>query len=135
MCCDGVIEQLDNDDLCRCLLNELPAERRLTDVEKECKARGTRDNNTAYLIEVMEVGDDDSVMVERADDADTIQPKRVDKKGYKIRILIVILVFIIIGILASVFLFASSGTDDKKANQQYKYKSEQVQGTITRHRK
>lgn len=135
MCCDGVIEQLDNDDLCRCLLNELPAERRLADVEKECKARGTHDNNTAYLIEVMDVGDDDSVMVGRADDADTMPPQREDKNANKIRIFIVILLFIIIGILASVFLFASSGTDDKGANQQNKHKSEQVQGTITRHRK
>ncbi len=135
MCCDGVVEQLDNNDICKCLLNDLPLERRLAGVEKECKTRDTRDNNTAYLVEMAEVIDIESVVLERVEDADTLQPKREDKKGNKFRMLIILLIFIIIGIMAAVFLFASSDADSKDTKQQNEHKSEQVQGTIKRHNK
>lgn len=55
LCCDGVLEQLDNGDLTDILLDCKPVEERLAAVEKACMERGTRDNNTAYLIEVAEV--------------------------------------------------------------------------------
>lgn len=55
LCCDGVLEQLDNGDLTDILLDGKPVEERLAAVEKACMERGTRDNNTAYLIEVAEV--------------------------------------------------------------------------------
>ncbi len=55
LCCDGVLEQLDNGDLADILLDCEPVEERLAAVEKACMERGTRDNNTAYLIEVAEV--------------------------------------------------------------------------------
>ena len=55
LCCDGVLEQLDNGDLTDILLDCKPVEERLAAVEKACMERGTRDNNTAYLIEVAEL--------------------------------------------------------------------------------
>ena len=59
LCCDGVLEQLDNKDLEGLLLSNRSLEERLQAVEKECRERTTRDNNTAYLLEVTEVGGND----------------------------------------------------------------------------
>lgn len=55
LCCDGVLEQLDNIDLCRLLLNGKTLYERLMSLKEECKTRNTHDNNTAYLIEVADV--------------------------------------------------------------------------------
>lgn len=54
LCCDGVVEQLDNDDLCRMLLSDKSLQERLDDVQAECAARNTRDNHTCYLFEIKE---------------------------------------------------------------------------------
>ncbi len=54
LCCDGVVEQLDNDDLCRMLLSDKSLQERLDDVQAECAARDTRDNHTCYLFEIKE---------------------------------------------------------------------------------
>ena len=56
LCCDGVLEQLDNNDLEGLLLSNRSLEERLQAVERECRERQTHDNNTAYLLEVTEVG-------------------------------------------------------------------------------
>lgn len=52
LCCDGVIEQLTDDDLGRFLLNSRPLADRLNALRKECGKRSTRDNHSCYAIEV-----------------------------------------------------------------------------------
>ena len=54
LCSDGVIEKLE-DDLCQILTEKLPLEKRLEKLKQEALQRDTRDNNSAYLIEVTEV--------------------------------------------------------------------------------
>ena len=56
LCSDGVIEKLE-DDLSQFLLEGLPLKERMEHIQTECFQRETRDNNTAYLIEITEVGD------------------------------------------------------------------------------
>ena len=136
MCCDGVVELLDNDDLCKYLLDDEPISKRLANIEKECKARNTRDNNTAYLIELKEVCDIDTVEVESVENDDTLQPEPVKKQRNKFAMLIIVLIAIIVGVLAFIFLSASSGADNNDTNHiDVHQKTEQVQGTITRHKK
>lgn len=136
MCCDGVIEQLNNDDLCKYLLDDEPISKRLANIERECKAKDTRDNNTAYLVEVTEVCGIDTVVVESVENDDTLQPKPVKEKKNKFLILIIILIVIVVGVLAIIFLPTSSGADNKDPKHiDVHQKTEQVQGTITRHKK
>ena len=52
LCSDGVVEQLDDDDLCRILLADQPLPQRLEALRTACLHRHTCDNNTAYLVEV-----------------------------------------------------------------------------------
>lgn len=133
MCCDGVIEQLDNDDLCTYLLDNRPLEQRLASIKKECEKRGTRDNNTAYAIEICST-DDDSVEVVAVQEQDTLQPQRNNNKQNKLRIYIILLIIAIIAIFAFIFLAASSdGKQDRKQSVQETEKN--VQGTISRHKK
>lgn len=132
MCCDGVVEQLDNKDLCTFLLDNKTLEQRLANIRKECEARGTRDNNTAYAIEISStVGD--SVEVMAVQDDDTLQPVTKKKKGNPMRIVIILLSLVIIAILA--FIFLSSQSDSKQEKTPTMKKTEQVQGTIQRHKK
>lgn len=135
LCCDGVVEQLDNKDLCTYLLEDDPVDERLAQIEQECKARGTRDNNTAYLIEVKEVGGTDTVTVESVESDGSLQRVPVKGKGNMTRNMIFILASIILGILALIFLLAPPATDTKETQKQSVPNREQVQGTITRHRK
>lgn len=135
MCCDGVIERLNNDDLCTYLLDEEPISKRLARIQQECEARGTRDNNTAYLIEVSEIRDAETVEVESVDSDDTLQPEPVKEKSNKLTIFIISLIVVIVGTLAFIFLFASSDMGNKDTDcEDVRQNTEQVQGTITRHR-
>lgn len=130
LCCDGVTEQLNNDDICRLMLSPKTLDKRIADVRNECKARGTKDNNTAYAIEICNA-EDDSVEVMTAQEEDTVQPKA--KKDNKMRIVIILLAFVIVAILAYIFLSVLS--DDKADKTPAIQKKEQVQGTISRHKK
>lgn len=131
MCCDGVVEQLDNNDLCTYLLDDKPLKQRLASIRKECEVRGTRDNNTAYLIEIC---DAESVTLTCAKPSSTqshdIQPKSQSSKP---RLLIMILLATIVFILA--FIFFSAPQTTKKEKEQEIQKTEQLQGTIKRHNK
>lgn len=55
LCCDGIVEQLDNADLTRILLADQPLDQRIGQLRRECADRHTRDNNSCYAIEVAEV--------------------------------------------------------------------------------
>lgn len=133
LCCDGVVEKLDNNDLCSYLLSEKSLEERLTEVEKECMDRDTRDNNTAYLIEVVDVdGGEDEVRLSVAD-SDTVTKGVTSRKMNKSRLLIVLLSLLMAAILALVFLFRTSGEDNKRTDGTQN--TEHTQGTIQRHKK
>ena len=139
LCCDGVLEQLDNNDLCKYLLNEKPLQERLATIRKECETRGTRDNNTAYLIEV---ADADGLRNSRGvDDAElkiiedsTVASNHPAKSGRKRFLpLFVILSILVILFLATAFCLLSF--DVKKVKVQDVPEAGQVQGTIQRHSK
>lgn len=55
LCCDGVVEQLDDDDLCALLLGPGSLSDRLAALRDACIHRHTRDNNSAYLIGITAV--------------------------------------------------------------------------------
>lgn len=131
MCCDGVIEKLDNNDICKMMLGKKPLEKRIAAIRDNCKDRGTRDNNTAYAIEVINA-DMNSVEIRKIEEEDTLQPKPKDKSGKKMYILIILLSLAIVAILAFILLYAPSDKDNKEKNVQ---KTEHVQGIIQRHKK
>ena len=56
LCCDGVVEQLDDTELCALLLAPGSLSDRLAALRDECLHRHTRDNNSAYLIGITAVG-------------------------------------------------------------------------------
>lgn len=57
LCSDGVLEQLENEELCRILANtETTEEEKLSEIENVCK-RGTKDNHTCILLSIGEVED------------------------------------------------------------------------------
>lgn len=56
LCCDGVVEQLDDAELCALLLAPGSLSDRLAALRDECLHRHTRDNNSAYLIGITTVG-------------------------------------------------------------------------------
>lgn len=135
MCCDGVIERLDNNDLCTYLLDDVAIDKRLKRIKKECDTRGTRDNNTAYLLEVTDIqGTDEVVKVRSVTKDDALQHHPYEKTRYKYLIPIILLVLLAIGILVFIFLSAPADKGDKQAIQSNLSKTEQVQGTIQRHK-
>lgn len=69
LCCDGVLEQIEDDELARILLQDAPLGDRVGYIENVCKERNTRDNNTCYLLEVADVKGIDSVLLTEVDSA------------------------------------------------------------------
>lgn len=134
LCSDGVVEQLDNKDLCELLLRDNNLNERKTNVRKECEARGTHDNNTAYLIEVYETGTSSDVVLKQCTESCTLSPdtQQISKESKIPRFTIIILSILIVAILTIIILFMSSH------GKQHKYEevknTEQVQGTIHRHK-
>lgn len=52
LCSDGVLEQLENEELCRILANaQTSDEEKLSEIENVCK-RGTKDNHTCILLSI-----------------------------------------------------------------------------------
>ncbi len=139
LCCDGVLEQLDNNDLATCLLNGKPLEERIATIEKECKERATRDNNTAYLIEVSGVEEMEN---EKADEVrlETVESKTLTsditakpKKGKKHHFLIML--FAVVAVVACALIFMFSSGDAYMEKKHDVPQKEQLQGTIQRHNK
>ncbi|MCQ2077674.1 MAG: protein phosphatase 2C domain-containing protein [Bacteroidaceae bacterium] len=130
LCCDGVVEQLENDDLSNYLLNRTSLKRRLTNLSNECESRGTKDNNTAYLIEIDSVYDVEGEGLTSIVESDTLlQNKQLKSKWIKVLLFVLIIFVIVVAILVYSFFFASF---EKQENLQLKHQSEQVQGTISR---
>lgn len=74
LCCDGVVEQIDNDALTCLLHGQQNMEERIQAIRKECAKRNTNDNNTAYLIEV-------TAIVENLGTKQTSTPTNKEKSG------------------------------------------------------
>lgn len=107
MCCDGVIEQIDNNELEQILLGEGSTEARLDKLRQTCKERNTKDNNSCYLIEVKESDQVVVPVVEVSEAADedrtvTVVPSASKKKSKWL--LWVLLLAIAAGIAAFVLL-------------------------------
>lgn len=66
LCCDGIVEQLDNDDLARILLTDKPLQDRIDQLKDECAQRETRDNNSCYAFEVEALSGIPMVTVEKS---------------------------------------------------------------------
>lgn len=98
LCCDGVTEQLEDEELAALLLQPGSAAERLQAVEHECARRNTRDNNTAYLVEVAGVeGQTDHIeltpVVEAAPDPQPVVRRR-SHRGRNLAVIIVSLIAI-----------------------------------------
>lgn len=55
LCCDGIVEQLDNNDLQQILLEEQPFAKRIEALKQACHTHGTRDNHSCWAFEVEKV--------------------------------------------------------------------------------
>lgn len=52
LCCDGIVEQLDNNDLVSILLTHETLQQRLSRLKDVCAQRETRDNHSCYAVEI-----------------------------------------------------------------------------------
>ena len=69
LCCDGIVEQIENPDLTAILLTNQPLQQRLDMLKAECAKRGTRDNHSCYAFEVEDVEGIEMVAVEKMDES------------------------------------------------------------------
>ena len=115
LCCDGVIEKIENSELEQILLGEGSAEARLNKLKQTCMERNTKDNNSCYLIEVKE---SDQVVVpvvevtEAEDDDRTMTVVPAAKKKSK-WLLWVLLLAIAAGIAVFVMLHITDNSTTK----------------------
>lgn len=147
LCCDGVLEQLDNPDLERILLGRDALEARLRTLQEECLKRETRDNNTAYLIEVEEVENAGQIKADMVahesekTEATTAETTRSGEQSRKSRssIVVAVCLLVIAAILSFLFWGGKSEQPTKENTQQPKVekveKMEKTQGIIKRHKK
>lgn len=148
LCCDGVLEQLDNSDLERLLLSHAKPEERLRSLQEECEKRNTRDNNTAYLIEVKEVEDADQMKLSMVAPQENVKTEattnevtrsRVESRKSRSGIVIAVCLLVIAAILS--FLFWGGRSEQKTEESSQPHKVEKVekegktQGNIQRQKK
>lgn len=151
LCCDGVLEQLDNSDLERLLLSHAKPEERLRSLQEECEKRNTRDNNTAYLIEVKEVEDADQMKLSMVAPQENVKTEattnevtrsRVESRKSRSGIVIAVCLLVIAAILS--FLFWGGRSEQKTEVTSQPHKVEKVekvekegktQGNIQRQKK
>lgn len=117
LCCDGVVEQLEDKDICKILLNDESLENRIGRLQDECKKRETRDNNTAYVIEIKDVTgvseETVDVKADAADDVTLTKPSTgTSRKWFSPKLLIALLALVIILVL--VFIFTGGNAPEKK---------------------
>ena len=129
LCCDGVIEQLENNDLSEILLEDCSLDNRLLNLKNECLKRNTRDNNTAYIIEVEDVEGLEkpsaTVMLDEKETKDEVRTFVVEnqKKNKNLIWIVLSVIVIIVTFVCIFFLFAPSS--DKPV-----LKEDNTQGTI-----
>ena len=126
LCCDGVIEQLENNDLSEILLEDCSLDNRLLNLKNECLKRNTRDNNTAYIIEVEDVEGLEkpsaTVMLDEKETKDEVRTFVVEnqKKNKNLIWIVLSVIVIIVTFVCIFFLFAPSSDNPvlKKDNTQ-----------------
>lgn len=119
MCCDGVIEKIDDNKLQEVLLADAPAQERMETLAKLCRDLDTRDNNTCYFIEIDKaegINADASVAITEASaesvrEMRPLSPKRQQSKMYMLYALIAA---VVCG-LAMYFIFSSSSASEKSS--------------------
>lgn len=133
ICCDGVVEQLEDDDLCRYLLGDKPLSKRLEAVREECRKRNTNDNNTAYLIGIEEAGGMEKGKAASLPDNDSALTADIIPVPWWKSATVWIVASIAIVIMLTAVIFMLSGDGTKKSAKEREPKTEQVQGLIKRH--
>lgn len=125
LCCDGIVEQLDNDDLCRLLLTDMPLADSLNALREECAGRETRDNHTCYLFEVETLEGSEIANVGAVVSADTSTPST--RSHRYLRLLTVVLA--VLCFVGGLFVFTSHHKKPTDGGA----RKVQTQGIITRH--
>lgn len=134
LCCDGVTEQLEDEELAALLLQPGSTAERLQAVEHECARRNTRDNNTAYLVEVAGVEvQTDHIELPLEAEATPDPHLAVKPHCHRGRNLMVIIVSLVAIALMLAFVFYTRQGDTQAEPQSDKAPAGQVQGTIQRH--
>lgn len=114
LCSDGVIEQLDDHDLAQCLLADGTLSDRLQSVAELCRLRRTRDNNTAYAIEIAQ-----GLMV-------AVEPvARQQRHRPKCPLWLIVGLAAVIGAAAAGLYLFGGKPANTKANARHKQKTEQ----------
>lgn len=158
LCCDGIVEQLDNNDLQQIMLANQPLGQRIDALKQTCRTRGTRDNHSCWAFEVEKV---EHTKLQTAHQPETDeerftpnaqpakQPSAPTKHTWPLVALLVCIILLCFG--AGYFLWhkpqqttdAPAATMPQKVEQKveqttepaYSNDSDATQGTITRHHK
>ena len=120
LCCDGIVEQLDNSDLEAILLTNEPLRERLNHLKKVCAQRETRDNHSCYAVEIEAV--EGATMIE--DVAKTITVEATHKPVKSHRWLWWIIAGIAVVSAIAIWMFSHQENQEVPA----------VQGTIQRNK-
>lgn len=137
LCCDGVLEKIDDDELCRILLSDKTAEERVAMIEDECGKRETRDNNTCYLLEIDHVEKDEAVKIPDADSEDAssygCDGEDMSAPKHSYRLWIIASIMVIIAVMG--FIFLRGGSEQNNSSKPESPKKERVHHVIKRDRK
>ena len=112
LCCDGVVEQLDDEALCALLLGPGSLTDHLAALRDECLHRHTRDNNSAYLIGITSVGATAQPQVAAA----TPQAARPRKRRNWVYVAIALVIAAACFLLVQVFAGAKDGARQGKTD-------------------
>lgn len=133
LCTDGVVERLDNHDLCRILLSDESPDFRIQSLKKECKQLNTNDNNTATLLEITDVEPEEENDTEDSEEQE-YEDSEPDRKKRNSRTIFLITLFVAIaGILVFIFIKTNDSSNPSKSKVSPMIENEQVQGIIKRH--
>lgn len=158
LCCDGIVEQLDNNNLQQILLAEQPFDKRIEALKQACHSRGTHDNHSCWAFDVEKVEhtklqpapQPDAVEELFTHDAhSTNQPSAPTKHTWLLAVMLAFIILLCFG--AGYFLWhkprQATNTPAAAIPQKVEQKVEQTatpadsndtnatQGTITRHHK
>lgn len=129
LCCDGIVEQLDNNDLIAILLTQEPLQERLDILKKTCAQRGTRDNHSCYAVEIESVRGIVMADPPTQSQSEVTRLKPSRRIGW--------LWWLIAGIACLTVLFLWMGKTHDSASDEERQPNEQnsvIQGTIQRNK-
>ncbi len=127
LCCDGVVEKLDNKDLCDLLLTDQPLEKRVESLKNECHERDTRDNYSCYAIEVEAVEGAVRTIPQNNQMGETVVMPEKKKLNCKVWTLLFLFIFLVILLLGWKLKH-----DNPASELQEREHVEHVNGTINR---